>query len=118
MMRVRFVALERYMNSITKRNQDITKVLDKPFTINVDGKTIPAVEGESVLSALLASNIRQLMKNDYGAESGAYCGMGVCHCCLLHIDGRHKQRACQTIVKPDMKVETSRNLVMEQGGEI
>ncbi|UXI03165.1 (2Fe-2S)-binding protein [Photobacterium sp. TY1-4] len=97
-----------------KRTQDITEALDKPFSIQVDGISIPAVEGESVLSALLASNIRQLMKNDYGAESGAYCGMGVCHCCLIHIDGRHKQRACQTIVKPDMNIETGRNNVLEQ----
>lgn len=101
-----------------KRRQDITNFLDKPFTINVDGKQIPAIEGESVLSALLASGIRQLMTNDYGKESGPYCGMGVCHCCLLYINGKHKQRACQTTVKPDMTIETRRNLVLDKEGEL
>ncbi|GHB45954.1 hypothetical protein GCM10007094_39070 [Pseudovibrio japonicus] len=100
-----------------KREQDITKTVDRPFTINVDGVPLPALEGESVLSALLASDIRQLMKSDYGSLSGAYCGMGVCHCCLLHIDGKHKQRACQTIVKPGMRIQTQRNMVLEQEGK-
>lgn len=103
---------------LNKRNQDITKVLDTPFVIYVDGKPIPAVEGESVLSALLASDIRQLMTSDYGIESGAYCSMGVCHCCLVHINGHHKQRACRTLVKPNMKIETRRNLVLDKRGDI
>lgn len=98
-----------------KRNQDITNLLDTPFTILVDGKPILAVEGESVLSALLASNIRQIMTNDYGTESGAYCGMGVCHCCLLYINGNHKQKACQTTVMRNMTIRTRRNLVLESG---
>lgn len=106
--------LRLYMLKI--RKQDITSAVDKPFSIRVDGRAIEAIEGESVLSALLAANIRQLMKNDYGTESGAYCGMGVCHCCLLHIDGKHKQRACQTVVKPDMNISTGHNYVIE-GGE-
>jgi len=100
-----------------KRKQDITEAMDRLFTINVDGIQMLATEGESVLSTLLASSVRQLMKNDYGVKSGAYCGMGVCHCCHLHIDGKHKQRACQTIVKPDMQIETGRNMVQEQGGK-
>ena len=108
-------ALETSLKPTTKRHQDITEVLDKPFIIRVDGKPIPAVEGESVLSALLASNIRHFMTNDYGTNSGPYCGMGVCHCCLLHVNGRFKQRACQTLVKPDMEIETNRNQVLEKG---
>ena len=72
------------MKNIETRSQDITHCVDQPFVIFVDGQPIKAIEGESILSALLASDIRQLMQNDYGKHSGAYCGMGVCHCCLLH----------------------------------
>lgn len=103
------------MKNINKRSQDITDCVDRPFVIFVDGQPIKALEGESILSALLASDIRQLMQNDYGAHSGAYCGMGVCHCCLLHVDGRHKKKACQTLVQPNMNVETHRNNVTEAG---
>ena len=103
------------MKNINKRSQDITDCVDRPFVIFVDGQPIKALEGESILSALLASDIRQLMQNDYGAHSGAYCGMGVCHCCLLHVDGQHKKKACQTLVQPNMNVETHRNNVTEAG---
>ena len=103
------------MKNIETRSQDITHCVDQPFVIFIDGQPIKAIEGESILSALLASDIRQLMQNDYGKHSGAYCGMGVCHCCLLHVDGRHKRKACQTLVKPNMNVETHRNNVTEAG---
>ena len=34
-----------------------------------------------------------------------YCMMGVCFDCLMKIDGRPNQRACQVIVAADMTVE-------------
>lgn len=99
-----------------RREQDITDIIGSSFGIKVDGNSITAVAGESVLSTLFASNIRQLMENDYGSRSGAYCGMGVCHCCLVHINGKSKQRACQTLVAPNMIIVTNLNEVMQKGG--
>jgi hydrogen cyanide synthase HcnA len=96
-----------------RREHDITDSVDDFFTISVDNKLIPATKGESVLSAMLASGIRVLMRNDYGEYSGACCGMGVCHCCLVNIDLKHKKRACQAVVKPGMRVLTKVNLVAE-----
>jgi len=96
-----------------KRSQDITDAVGQTFSIRVNGETVPAIAGESVLSTLLASNIRALSKNDYGRLASAYCGMGVCHCCTLEINGRHKQRACQVAVQPDMDVRTEANIVVE-----
>jgi len=40
--------------------------------------------------------------------------MGVCHCCLVSINGRPKRRACQTVVQPGMQVETLSNRITEQ----
>lgn len=94
-----------------KRLNDIVKC-DVFFPINVNGVNIPAVKDESVLSALLASGIRVLMLNDYGEKSGAYCGMGVCHCCIINIENKYKQKACQTIVKPGMSIFTELNRVL------
>lgn len=98
-----------------KRKNDITRSTDDIFTILVDGKSIPAIKGESVLSTMFASGIRTLMKNDYGENSGAFCGMGVCHCCLVVINHKHKQKACQTKVKPGMKIQTNVNLFFNRG---
>ncbi|WP_347231044.1 2Fe-2S iron-sulfur cluster-binding protein [Vibrio sp. 10N.222.52.B12] len=60
---IRLIAHWRGGINAKQKKQDISKVLDKSFTISFNGKPIPTVEGESVLSALLASNIRQLQLN-------------------------------------------------------
>ncbi|KAF7772180.1 hydrogen cyanide synthase HcnA [Pseudoalteromonas citrea] len=55
------------------------------------------------------------MVNDHQGISGAYCGMGVCHCCHVKVNKRYKKRACQTVVKPQMVVETLTNRFSEEG---
>ena len=98
-----------------KREQDITPANEKSISITVDNEVIEAIPGESVLSTLLATSKKRVMKNDHEVNSGAYCGMGVCHCCHVEIDGKHKQRACQTIVKANMTVNTNVNRMSEMG---
>ena len=55
------------------------------------------------------------MKNDHNQISGAYCGMGICHCCHVKVDNKYKQRACQTLVKPEMEIQTLANRFSEEG---
>lgn len=92
-----------------KRTRDITALTGATFDIAVDGKKVKVAEGETLLSAMLATEKRRLMKNDHQCVSGAYCGMGVCHCCHVRVDGKHKQRACQTLAKDGMTVSTVQN---------
>jgi hydrogen cyanide synthase HcnA len=92
-----------------QRNEDITPLVDSGFEIFVDEKRVNVSEGETVLSAMFAVGIRMIMKNDHEVTSGAYCGMGVCHCCHVTIDGKYKQRACKTQVKEGMQVKTRDN---------
>ena len=40
--------------------------------------------------------------------------MGVCQCCLVKINGRHKRRACQTVVREGMLIETQANRIHGQ----
>ncbi|HEK0904000.1 TPA: cyanide-forming glycine dehydrogenase subunit HcnA, partial [Pseudomonas aeruginosa] len=75
----------------------------------LNGQPVAAAAGETVLNVLNAVGLRRLARNDHGQASGAFCGMGVCHCCLVAIDGRPKRRACQTVVRPGMRVETESN---------
>ncbi len=35
-----------------------------------------------------------------------YCGMRICHQCLVTVDGVRDVRACMTVVRPGMKIET------------
>lgn len=96
------------------RQYDIQPLMQADMTILLNGQAVSAAQGETVLSVLNAVGVRQVSANDHGQASGAYCGMGVCYCCLVNIDGRHKRRACQTVVRPGMKVETGQNRVAEQ----
>lgn len=97
-----------------QRKHDIQPLEGAEMTLLVNGLPAVASAGETVLSVLNAVGLRQLARNDHGQISGAFCGMGVCHCCLVQIDGRPKRRACQTIVKPGMSIETEVNRVQEE----
>lgn len=97
-----------------ERKLDIQPLSGADLTIHLNGVPVVAAPGETVLSVLNAVGLRQVARNDHGQLSGAYCGMGVCHCCLVQIDGRPKRRACQTVVKPGMSIETEVNRVQEE----
>ncbi|MBJ9974432.1 cyanide-forming glycine dehydrogenase subunit HcnA [Pseudomonas sp. S75] len=95
-----------------ERVLDIQPIGRTDLTLQVDGQTVRAAEGETVLSVLNAIGLRKVAVNDHGQRTGAFCGMGVCHCCLVAIDGRPKRRACQTVVREGMRVETAVNAVV------
>ncbi|MDF0605800.1 (2Fe-2S)-binding protein [Neisseriaceae bacterium TC5R-5] len=97
------------------RNHDIQPLQGEMLTIYIDGHAVPAAEGETVLSVLSAVGLRQVSRNDNQQLAGSYCGMGVCHCCQVRIDGRYKRRACQTVVRSGMSVETASNRLNTEG---
>lgn len=97
------------------RHADITPVVGKTYTIEVDGNTITAAEGETILSAVMAVGKRQVMRNDHAETCGAYCGMGICHCCHVTVDGKYKQRACRTVVRDGMQIQTQSNRFKDVG---
>ncbi|MDH0304127.1 MULTISPECIES: cyanide-forming glycine dehydrogenase subunit HcnA [unclassified Pseudomonas] len=97
-----------------ERSHDIQPLPHADITLQLNGQPVLAAAGETVLSVLNAVGLRLVARNDHGQASGAFCGMGVCHCCLVQIDGRPKRRACQTVVKPGMRIETEVNRVQEE----
>ena len=81
----------------------------------VDGEEVTAREGENILAVLFGLGKRTISQNDHGIYNGAFCGMGVCFCCNVHVDGQHKQRACKTIVRDGMQIQTCSNLYQSGG---
>lgn len=74
--------------------------------IEVDGEVTPAVPGESLASALLASGRRAFGRTERrGTLRGPYCNMGVCFECVVEVDGVPTQ-ACMTPVRGGMRVTT------------
>lgn len=96
------------------RTFDIQPLAQADMTVHINGQPVNAAIGETVLSVIQSLGVRQVARNDYNQISGAYCGMGVCQCCLVKINGRHKRRACQTVVRDGMQIETQVNRVAAQ----
>ncbi|GLH38842.1 MULTISPECIES: (2Fe-2S)-binding protein [Pseudomonas] len=97
-----------------ERTFDIQPLVQADMTVHINGQAVSAAIGETVLSVIQSLGVRQIARNDHDQISGAYCGMGVCQCCLVKINGRHKRRACQTVVRDGMLVETQVNRVVAQ----
>jgi len=97
-----------------ERTFDIQPLTQADMTVHINGQPVTAAIGETVLSVIQALGVRQVARNDHNQVSGAYCGMGVCQCCLVKINGRHKRRACQTVVRDGMQVETQVNRIHGQ----
>jgi predicted molibdopterin-dependent oxidoreductase YjgC len=77
------------------------------ITIVADGKTLYAHEGETVAAALSANGIRVFRHTAKRHEPrGIFCGIGQCTDCVMEIDGVPNRRACMTIVREGMVVNT------------
>ncbi len=73
--------------------------------IYLDGKPVQVPAGISVAAAMLllgALPTRQTALS--GSPRAPFCMMGTCFECLLEIDGRLNQRACQFEVEAGMRV--------------
>lgn len=97
-----------------ERTFDIQPLAQADMTVHINGQPVTAAIGETVLSVIQSLGVRQVARNDHNQISGAYCGMGLCQCCLVKINGRHKRRACQTVVREGMLIETQANRIHGQ----
>lgn len=80
-----------------------------PTTIRFDGETMPAYEGESVAAALTAAGRLTLRRTRDNQPRGVFCGIGVCHDCLVTVDGRSNVRACMAVVRSGMDIRSERH---------
>ena len=78
-----------------------------PFTL--DGEPASGREGDTVAAALLALGRRSFRRTAVsGAERGPWCLMGVCHDCLVTVDGTGNVQSCLVPLRAGMAVETGR----------
>jgi predicted molibdopterin-dependent oxidoreductase YjgC len=77
------------------------------FSFTFDGRTLPALPGQTVAAALWSSGVTSWRTTrDTGDPRGVFCGIGVCFDCLVTVDGRPNQRACLIPVEPGTEVRT------------
>ena len=73
-------------------------------TIWYEGQRIVAYKGETIASALMAAG-QFISRSIDGSPMGVYCNSGVCHSCLMKVNGVSGTRACQTPVSKDCVIE-------------
>ena len=79
--------------------------------ITVDGEPLDARAGEPVAAALLAHGRRVCHTTIRTDEPrGVFCAVGLCGDCTMQIDGVPGLRACVTLVRAGMRVETQHGL--------
>jgi predicted molibdopterin-dependent oxidoreductase YjgC len=78
------------------------------LNIRIDQTEYPVRAGISVAAALIENDISVFQHSDEGGSRALFCGMGVCYDCLVTIDGIPDQRACTTLVRDGMHVQTGR----------
>jgi predicted molibdopterin-dependent oxidoreductase YjgC len=77
----------------------------KPLHFFVDGESVLGYEGETIASALLTAGIFTSRTIDQ-KQMGVYCNMGVCHSCVMTVNGIPNVRICTTPVTEGCRVES------------
>jgi predicted molibdopterin-dependent oxidoreductase YjgC len=76
------------------------------LTLTFEGQAVPAREGDSVASALLAVGIRSTrLTPRSGVARGPYCMMGACFECLAVVDGVANVQTCMIPARHGMTIE-------------
>lgn len=75
-------------------------------SIEFEGVFLDVPEGTTVAAAILGYAKQNDCRTSFvsGEERSGYCFMGVCHECLVEIDGRPNQQACAIVVRAGMKI--------------
>jgi hypothetical protein len=65
-----------------------------------DGRPVPIRPGDTIAAALFRAGIATGRITRAGEDRGPFCGIGLCHDCLVAVDGRAGQRACMVRAEP------------------
>ncbi|MGP4113522.1 (2Fe-2S)-binding protein [Streptomyces sp. 4N509B] len=75
--------------------------------ITFDGTPLTARPGQSVGAALTEAGVRSWRTTRHeGAPRGLFCGIGVCHDCLITVDGEPGHRACLVLARDGMELSS------------
>ena len=80
---------------------------DRTFSFLFDGKRYEGHPGDTIASALAAAGVGVLSRSfKYHRPRGLLCCAGHCPNCLVQVGDEANVRACMTLARPGMKVET------------
>jgi D-hydroxyproline dehydrogenase subunit gamma len=75
------------------------------ITLTLDGAAVTALEGDTLMTALLAGGAGHLRRSEFGGDHRAgFCLMGACQDCWVEVAGLGRVRACTTLAADGMEV--------------
>lgn len=78
-----------------------------PIMLHVDGQPVMALEGDTLMVALLTRG-GALRQSEFGPEKRAgFCLMGACQDCWVWTTGGDRLRACSTLATAGLRIVTS-----------
>jgi predicted molibdopterin-dependent oxidoreductase YjgC len=78
----------------------------KPVRITIDGRPAAALEGDTLMVAVL-NNVSQLRESEFGdGQRAGFCLMGACQDCWVWTADGERLRACTTVVGEGMHIIT------------
>ena len=89
---------------VTSANSDTS---DQTLTIDFEGNRIQVPVGITVAAAVMGYAQKNYIRNSPvdGKKRAPFCFMGVCHECLMEIDGVPNRQACIMEVRQGMKIK-------------
>ncbi|MET0404591.1 MAG: 2Fe-2S iron-sulfur cluster-binding protein [Cystobacter sp.] len=76
------------------------------ITLDLEGESVPAIEGEPVACSLIAAGEPVLARSiKYHRARGPYCFSGACSHCLMRVDGLPNVYTCRVPARDGMKLE-------------
>jgi len=76
------------------------------IAFELDGRACSALEGDTVLTAILTQATRLREAEFSGVPRAGFCLMGACQDCWVQLVDGERLRACTTFVEPGMRVRT------------
>ncbi|GBR09892.1 MULTISPECIES: (2Fe-2S)-binding protein [Acetobacter] len=76
------------------------------IAITVDGHAVTALEGDTILTALLVAGDRLRFNEFDKMPRAGFCLMGACQDCRVWTEDGHELRACSTSVTPGLRIVT------------
>ena len=86
--------------------QRIAGAAREAIEFELNGQRCSALEGDTVLTAVLTHAAKLRESELGGAARAGFCLMGACQDCWVQLADGERLRACTTIIEPGMRVRT------------
>ncbi|MFM0198276.1 (2Fe-2S)-binding protein [Paraburkholderia fungorum] len=97
--------------TVPKRDAQFIRVAEtqrEPLSFFIDGHEVTALQGDTLLTAVLMQQRRVRESEFSGAPRAGFCLIGACQDCWMRTEEGLRLRACSTPVTQGMRVVTRR----------